>query len=213
MIVSGHAQSLKKRLSEARDLRAVQAIETAANRGENLTRQLLAFARTLPLDPTVLSLPDTVQAIRDVLAGTMHVNIAFAIDVPADTWPVRVDKSELDLALVNLAVNARDAMPDGGTIAIYTENVRLDANDAPERRRRRLRGAARRRYRLRHSGRIAAAGGRAVLHHQRPGEGHRPRPVPGLRPGAPVRRRGANRQRSRSRHHGDGLPAAQPRRR
>jgi PAS domain S-box-containing protein len=131
MIVSGHAQSLKKRLSEARDLRAVQAIETAANRGENLTRQLLAFARTLPLDPTVLSLPDTVQAIRDVLAGTMHVNIAFAIDVPADTWPVRVDKSELDLALVNLAVNARDAMPDGGTIAIYTENVRLDASDAP----------------------------------------------------------------------------------
>jgi PAS domain S-box-containing protein len=131
MIVSGHAQSLKKRLSEARDLRAVQAIETAANRGENLTRQLLAFARTLPLDPTVLSLPDTVQAIRDVLAGTMHVNIAFAIDVPADTWPVRVDKSELDLALVNLAVNARDAMPDGGTIAIYTENVQLDANDAP----------------------------------------------------------------------------------
>jgi PAS domain S-box-containing protein len=131
MIVSGHAQSLKNRLSEARDLRAVQAIETAANRGENLTRQLLAFARTLPLDPTVISLPDTVQAIRDVLAGTMHVNIAFSIDVPPDTWPVRVDKSELDLALVNLAVNARDAMPDGGTIAIYAENLRLSANDAP----------------------------------------------------------------------------------
>ena len=131
MIVSGHAQSLKKRLSEARDLRAVQAIETAANRGENLTRQLLAFSRTLPLDPTVISLPDTVQAIRDVLAGTMHVNIAFSIDVPPDTWQVRVDKSELDLALVNLAVNARDAMPDGGTIAIYAENLRLNANDAP----------------------------------------------------------------------------------
>jgi PAS domain S-box-containing protein len=131
MIVSGHAQSLKNRLSEARDLRAIQAIETAANRGENLTRQLLAFARTLPLDPTVINLADTLQAIRDVLAGTMHVNIAFSIDVPAGTWPVRVDKSELDLALVNLAVNARDAMPDGGTIAIYAENVRLNANDAP----------------------------------------------------------------------------------
>jgi PAS domain S-box-containing protein len=131
MIVSGHAQSLKNRLREPRDLRAVQAIETAANRGENLTRQLLAFSRTLPLDPTVISLPDTVQAIRDVLAGTMHVNIAFSIDVPPHTWPVRVDKSELDLALVNLAVNARDAMPDGGTIAIYAENLRLNANDAP----------------------------------------------------------------------------------
>jgi PAS domain S-box-containing protein len=131
MIVSGHAQSLRKRLTEPRELRAVQAIETAANRGENLTRQLLAFSRTLPLDPTVISLGDTVQAIRDVLAGTMHVNIAFSIDVPSSTWPVRVDKSELDLALVNLAVNARDAMPDGGTIAIFTENVRLSANDAP----------------------------------------------------------------------------------
>jgi signal transduction histidine kinase len=50
MIVSGHAQSLKKRLSETRDIRALQAIEMAATRGENLTRQLLAFSRTLPLN-------------------------------------------------------------------------------------------------------------------------------------------------------------------
>ena len=131
MIVSGHAQSLKKRLSETRDVRALQAIEMAATRGENLTRQLLAFSRTLPLNPTVISLADTVAAIRDVLAGTMHVNIEFLIDVPAATWPVSVDKSELELALVNLAVNARDAMPDGGRIAITAQNVSLSAHDAP----------------------------------------------------------------------------------
>jgi PAS domain S-box-containing protein len=131
MIVSGHAESLKKRLREPRDIRAVQAIEMAATRGENLTRQLLAFSRTLPLNPTVISLADTVAAIRDVLAGTMHVNIEFRIDVPATTWPVCVDKSELELALVNLAVNARDAMPDGGRIVIAALNVSLDANDAP----------------------------------------------------------------------------------
>jgi PAS domain S-box-containing protein len=131
MIVSGHAQSLKKRLSEARDVRALQAIEMAATRGENLTRQLLAFSRTLPLNPTVISLADTVTAIRDVLAGTMHVNIEFQIDIPAATWPICVDKSELELALVNLAVNARDAMPDGGRIAITALNASLSAHDVP----------------------------------------------------------------------------------
>jgi len=132
MIVSGHAQSLKSRLKDAKDARALAAIEMAATRGENLTRQLLAFSRTLPLNPTVIDPAEAVQAIRDVLAGSMHVNIEFQIDVPDTTWPVCVDKSELELALVNLAVNARDAMPDGGRISISAENVRLDADEVPE---------------------------------------------------------------------------------
>ena len=132
MIVSGHAQSLKNRLKDAKDTRALAAIEMAATRGENLTRQLLSFSRTLPLNPTVIDPAEAVQAIRDVLAGSMHVNIEFQIDIPDTTWPVCVDKSELELALVNLAVNARDAMPEGGRILISAENVRLDAADAPE---------------------------------------------------------------------------------
>src|SRR5208282_1299764 len=131
MIVSGHAQSLKNRLKDAKDTRALQAIEVAATRGENLTRQLLSFSRTLPLSPTVIDPAATVHAIRDVLAGSMHVNIAFQIDVPDTTWPVRVDKSELELALVNLAVNARDAMLEGGRISIAAQNVRSDGGDAP----------------------------------------------------------------------------------
>ena len=132
MIVSGHAQGLKSRLKDAKDMRALAAIEMAATRGENLTRQLLSFSRTLPLNPTVIDPAEAVHAIRDVLAGSMHVNIEFQIDVPATTWPVCVDKSELELALVNLAVNARDAMPEGGRIVIAAENVRLDAASAPE---------------------------------------------------------------------------------
>jgi PAS domain S-box-containing protein len=133
MIVSGHAQRLKNHLKETRDQRAVAAIEMAATRGENLTRQLLSFARTLPLSPTVISPAETVHAIRDVLAGSMYVNIDFQIAVPADTWPVRVDKSELELALVNLSVNARDAMPSGGgRIVIAAENVALESGRLPE---------------------------------------------------------------------------------
>jgi PAS domain S-box-containing protein len=132
MIVSGHAQSLKKRLKEPKDSRALAAIEMAATRGENLTRQLLAFARTLPLSPTVIDPAEAVQAIRDVLAGSMHVNIEFQTDVPDTIWPVCVDKSELELALVNLAVNARDAMPNGGRITISAANVHLGPGDLPE---------------------------------------------------------------------------------
>jgi PAS domain S-box-containing protein len=133
MIVSGHAQRLKNHLKEQRDQRAVAAIEMAATRGENLTRQLLSFAHTLPLSPTVISPTETVNAIRDVLAGSMYVNIDFQIAVPDDIWPVRVDKSELELALVNLSVNARDAIPfGGGRIMISAENVALAPGDLPE---------------------------------------------------------------------------------
>jgi nitrogen-specific signal transduction histidine kinase/CheY-like chemotaxis protein len=132
MIVSGHAQSLKKRLHDAKDVRALQAIEMAAARGENLTRQLLSFARTLPLSPTVINPADAINAIRDVLAGSMHVNIQFQIDVPRSTWPISVDKSELELALVNLAVNARDAMPDGGRLTIAAVNVHIAPGDLAE---------------------------------------------------------------------------------
>src|SRR6202035_5266789 len=107
------AQNLKNRLGEPRDLRALQAIQMAASRGENLTRQLLSFSRTLPLDPTVLNLSDVVQGLRDVLAGSLHVNVELLIDIPPAIWAVCVDKTELELALVNLAVNARDAMGEG----------------------------------------------------------------------------------------------------
>jgi nitrogen-specific signal transduction histidine kinase len=132
MIVSGHAQSLKKRLKDAKDIRALQAIEMAAGRGENLTRQLLSFSRTLPLSPTVINPAEAIHAIRDVLTGSMHVNIQFQIDVPRSTWPICVNKSELELALVNLAVNARDAMPDGGRITIAAENAHIRPGDLPE---------------------------------------------------------------------------------
>src|SRR5215469_13499454 len=132
MIVSGHAQSLKRRLTEARDIRVLEAIQIASTRGESLTRQLLSFSRNQPLSPTVVSPAEVVNAIRDVLSGSLHVNIELSIDVPEAIWPVRVDKSEVELALVNLAVNARDAMPEGGRVAIAAENVCLKSDDTPD---------------------------------------------------------------------------------
>jgi two-component system NtrC family sensor kinase len=132
MIVSGHAQRLQTRLTDEKDLRALEAVQMAATRGENLTRQLLAFARTLPLNPAGISPAEAVYAIRDVLVGSLHVNIEFKINIAVDVWPVSVDKSELELALLNLAVNARDAMPQGGRISIDVENIRLNADNSPD---------------------------------------------------------------------------------
>jgi PAS domain S-box-containing protein len=132
MIVSGHAQSLKRRLNEQRDLRAIEAIQIASTRGEGLTRQLLSFSRSMPLNPTVVDPAEAIAAIREVLSGSLDVNTELAIDVPPDTWPVRIDKSELELALVNLTVNARDAMPNGGRLAISAANVTLARDNTPE---------------------------------------------------------------------------------
>jgi PAS domain S-box-containing protein len=201
MIVSGHAQGLKKRLKDAKDVRALQAIEMAAARGENLTRQLLSFSRTLPLSPTVINAAEAVHAIRDVLAGSMHVNIQFQIDVPKSTWPICVDKSELELALVNLAVTNHDR---GGKRPRPSRRL-------AGRHQRRFRRTERSRYRQRHPARSGVPCGRAVLHHQGAKQGHRAWPVAGLWLRAPVRRDRRDHQRGRSRHQSDRVPAAQSR--
>ena len=132
MIVGGYAQSLKNRMRDPKELRALQAIEAAVSRGESLTRQLLAFSRRQPLNPSVVHPAEAVEAIRDVLSGSTNVNIELSIDIPPATWPICVDKSEFALALVNIAINARDSMPEGGRLSIASDNVRLHPQDLPD---------------------------------------------------------------------------------
>ena len=130
MIVSGYAQILQRRLKEPKDVHAVEAIRAAAGRGERLTRQLLAFSRRQQLMPVVVELRTRIDAVRDMLAPSLGGNIEFVCDVEADIWPVETDLGELELALVNLAVNARDAMPDGGTLTLTARNVPLNPGSA-----------------------------------------------------------------------------------
>jgi PAS domain S-box-containing protein len=130
MIVSGYAQILQRRLSEAKDTQAVQAIRAAANRGEKLTRQLLAFSRRQQLMPVVVDLRQRIDAVRDMLVPSLRGNIQLICDIEDKIWPVEVDLGELELALVNIAVNARDAMPDGGTITLSARNVVLKPGSA-----------------------------------------------------------------------------------
>ncbi len=132
MIVGGYAQMLKKHAAEPRSARAIEAIQGAVSRGESLTRQLLSFSRRQPLNPVIVHPAEAVAAIRDVLFGSTHVNIDLAIDIPQHTWPICVDRSEFALALVNIAINARDAMPAGGRLSISSANVSLDADGGPD---------------------------------------------------------------------------------
>jgi PAS domain S-box-containing protein len=130
MIVSGYAQILQSRLGEAKDLQAVQAIRAAADRGERLTRQLLAFSRRQQLMPVVVDLKARIEAVRDMLGASLRGNIELVVDVEENIWPVMVDQGELELALVNIGVNARDAMPDGGRITLSARNVVLKPGSA-----------------------------------------------------------------------------------
>jgi PAS domain S-box-containing protein len=131
MIVSGYAHTLKNRLTDSKNVRALRAIEGAVSRGESLTRQLLSFSRHQPLNPVVLHPSEAIEAIRDVLSGSATGKIELSLDIPADCWPIHVDKSEFALALINIALNARDAMPNGGVLSIKSENVTFHTSTSP----------------------------------------------------------------------------------
>jgi PAS domain S-box-containing protein len=124
MVVSGQTQLLRKRLeADERGLRALDAIEVAARRGQDLTRHLLSFARRQRLTPAATDLPARRKAIRELLSATLGSQISLTLDLPEDLWPIYVDASELELALLNMAVNARDAMPGGGVFEISARNA------------------------------------------------------------------------------------------
>jgi PAS domain S-box-containing protein len=129
MIVSGHAQLLRRRLTDPKHLQAIEAVNSAANRGESLTRQLLAFSRRQPINPVVVDLKERVEAVHEMLVGSLRGNVQLKGDIPGEVWPVEVDIAELELALVNIAVNARDAMPGGGSITLSARNVTLKKSD------------------------------------------------------------------------------------
>ena len=129
MVIGANAQLVKRRLVDPPSLRAIEAVGLAASRGETLTRRLLTFSRRQALNPIVIDLRERLAASRDVIASSAGKGIDLVFALPKRVWPVLVDVPELELALVNIVVNARDAMPDGGTIRISGGNVRLSPDD------------------------------------------------------------------------------------
>jgi signal transduction histidine kinase/CheY-like chemotaxis protein len=104
----------------------VEQVRGAAQRAIRLTRQLLIFARSDVVHPEVLSLNDVIVGLEQLLRGTLGEHITLTVAPAGDLWPVKADAGQLEQVLVNLAVNARDAMPGGGKLIIDTANITVD---------------------------------------------------------------------------------------
>ncbi|HKO71659.1 MAG TPA: ATP-binding protein, partial [Bradyrhizobium sp.] len=122
MIIGGNAQ-IFARLLDPKLPRAIEAIQTAAKRGESLTRQLLTFSRHQHISPTIVDLNASIKNMRTMIESSLRGNIVYNENIGDGVWPVKVDLAELELAIVNIAVNARDAMPNGGTFTLSVDEV------------------------------------------------------------------------------------------
>jgi PAS domain S-box-containing protein len=122
MIISGNLVRLKKELSSEQGAKALSAIEMASQRAASLTSQLLTFARRQSVNPQSIDVTKRITAVREVLHSGIGSRIALQLEIEERVWPVVVDSAEFETALVNLVINARDAMPDGGTITIKAGN-------------------------------------------------------------------------------------------
>jgi PAS domain S-box-containing protein len=127
MIITGSLHTLKKIAGDdAKSLRAVQAIETASQRGAALTRQLLTFARRQSVNPQTIDLTERLYSIREVLDSGLGGSVKLHIEVDDEIWPIMADPAEFETALVNLVINARDAMAAGGSVIVRASNVDAD---------------------------------------------------------------------------------------
>src|SRR5216683_285323 len=127
--IVGSLDLLQTRLNQGRTdnvARYINAAMTSANRAAALTHRLLAFARRQPLIPNSVDANQLVVSLEDLLRRTIGETIDLEITAPDDLWCTLCDPNQLESALLNLAINARDAMPDGGKLTISTANVRLD---------------------------------------------------------------------------------------
>jgi PAS domain S-box-containing protein len=110
MIISGSIHAIRKDVTGEKALKALRAIDGASQRAASLTRQLLSFARRQSLQPQPIRLSERLNVLRDVLNSGLGSTVALTIDVADDVWNIVVDPNEFETALVNLVINARDAM-------------------------------------------------------------------------------------------------------
>ncbi|GMA73785.1 Blue-light-activated protein [Methylorubrum aminovorans] len=180
-VILGYADSLATNLERpdadpGRMGRAVGNIREAAERASTLTQQLLAFARKQRLVGRTLNLNDLVTETKELAARTLGDAVTIETDLAPDLRACRIDRTQAEVALLNVLINARDAMPEGAR-----HHHDPQRGSQPPRRHRRPRQRRGDGYRLRHPLGRAGAGDGPVLHDEGGGQGHRTRPVDGLR--------------------------------
>ncbi len=129
-VILGNAELLED--SVGADHPQIQAVIRAAGRGSELTKRLLAFSRQQPLQRRVLDSAQLLGNMSDLLARTLVENIEVKLRSGGDTWHIKADPTQMESALLNLAINAGQAMPKGGTLTVEISNQTVDARTAAE---------------------------------------------------------------------------------
>ena len=121
-------QLLKMRTSDEKSVQMLETLEASTQRGAELLKQVLSFARGVEGEQIVLEIPALIEEIQSLLASTFPPSIRFFFHIPEEIWNVRGDETQLHQVIMNLCVNARDALPDGGTIRVRARNVELESS-------------------------------------------------------------------------------------
>jgi len=123
MVITGGLSLLERQSEPQRRQRVIDGMRRAAERGASLSRQLLAFSRRQPLKSEAVDLRRQIDSMQKLLDRTLRGDVHVQTTLAEDLWPIKVDPAELELVILNLCVNARDAMPNGGVIRISARNM------------------------------------------------------------------------------------------
>ena len=128
-IIIGNLELLDMRIEEPPHQDLIRRASHAALMGEGLTRRLLGIARRQPLDPQVMDLNELISNMTELMRRSLGETVELTTDLAADLWPTRLDQSQIEAAILNLSVNARDAMPKGGKLLIKTANAVIERSE------------------------------------------------------------------------------------
>jgi PAS domain S-box-containing protein len=132
MVVLGNIRQMQKADLEPATSRRLQMMAQAAERGAQLTAQMLAFSRRQALEPRAVDLNETVLSMHDLLQSTMGGSVRIETVLDPELWTAMIDPTQIELVILNLAINARDAMAVGGSLRVETANVSLGEPQRPE---------------------------------------------------------------------------------